>query len=102
MIVERRYRPSHAIGHLRFLECTALDGDGRPVGDLTPWEEIRFPYDARLLDHAELAALPVARGELLADEIVETYTRAKDGTIEVAIENRTRGYRRVYPVGALR
>lgn len=102
IVVERRYRASHAIGHLRFLECSALDGDGRPSGDLVPWDEIRFPYDATLVEHGELATLPVERRPALADEIVETYTHAPDGTIEVAIENRTHGYRRVYPLGALR
>jgi molecular chaperone DnaK (HSP70) len=102
IVVERRYRPSHAIGHLRFLECSALDRDGQPSGDLVPWEEIRFPYDPGLVDHGELATLPVERQPGLADEIVETYTHGSDGTIEVAIENRTHGYRRVYPLGALR
>jgi hypothetical protein len=102
LVVERRYRPSHGIGHLRFLECSALDRDGQPTGDLTPWDEIRFPYDAGLADRTELAELPVERATMLTDEIVETYTHAPDGTIEVAIENRTRGYRRVYPLGALR
>jgi len=102
IVIERRYRPSHAIGHLRFLECSALDDEGRPVGDLVPWEEIRFPYVPDLVDHDELATLPVERHPVLDDEIVETYTYAPDGTIDVAIENRTRGYRRVYALGALR
>ncbi|MEX1369090.1 MAG: Hsp70 family protein, partial [Nannocystaceae bacterium] len=30
LVVRRRYRPVHRIGHLRFLECTRLSADGRP------------------------------------------------------------------------
>ncbi|MEM6993381.1 MAG: Hsp70 family protein [Myxococcota bacterium] len=102
VVVERRYRPAHRVGHLRFLECTALTDEGQPAGDLTPWEEVRFPYDPALRD-GELDGRPAERrcGEL-DEEIVETYTHAPDGTIEVAIENRTRGYRRRYALGALR
>lgn len=103
LVVQRCYRPAHAIGHLRFLECTALTDDGQPAGDLTPWDEVRFPYDPGLADRPELSSVPVERrsGEL-EEEIVETYTHAPDGTIAVAIENRTRGYRREYSLGALR
>jgi hypothetical protein len=103
VVVERRYRPSHRIGHLRFLECTALTDEGQPAGDLTPWEEVRFPYDPELAEDLELSRLPIERTPVeLDEEIVETYTHAPDGTIEVAIENRTHGYRRAYALGALR
>jgi len=34
--ITRRYRPNHTIGHLRFLECGALDRGGQPVQDLVP------------------------------------------------------------------
>ena len=103
VVVQRRYRPSHRIGHLRFLECTALTDEGQPAGDLTPWEEVRFPYDPDLAEAPELSRLPIERTPIeLDEEIVETYTHAPDGTIEVAIENRTHGYRRAYALGALR
>ena len=42
-IVERRYHPTHAVGHLRFLECGALDDAGQPVQDLVPWTDVYFP-----------------------------------------------------------
>ncbi len=103
VVVQRCYRPTHRIGHLRFLECTALTAEGQPAGDLTPWNEVRFPYDPALQRSGELSALPVERGAAVLDEeIVETYTHAPDGTIEVAIENRTHGYRRQWALGALR
>ncbi|MEO8701829.1 MAG: Hsp70 family protein [Kofleriaceae bacterium] len=101
--VQRRYRPTHSIGHLRFLECGALDADGQPVQDLVPWADVYFPYDPALADRAELATLPNARRpELMANEIAETYTYSPDGTISVRIENVSRGYGRTFSLGALR
>lgn len=103
LTVRRRYRPTHAVGHLRFLECGALDGEGQPVQDLVPWADVYFPYDPALADRSELAALPNhRRPELMANEIAETYTYATDGTISVHIENLSRGYARTFALGALR
>ena len=102
-VVHRRYRPTHTIGHLRFLECGALDHAGQPVQDLVPWVDVYFPYDPALADRAELASLPNARRpELMANEIAETYTYGTDGTISVRIENLSRGYGRTFALGALR
>ena len=102
-VVQRRYRPVHTVGHLRFLECTRLE-DGRPGGDLTPWQELRFPYDPGLAEHP-LDEVPVERRPLGAGpgvEIVETYRRARDGTITVEIDNPAAAVRRSYVLGALR
>jgi len=98
--VERRYRPVHAVGHLRFLECTELGASGEPRGDLTPWGDILFPYDPLLAEKSDLAAIPLdqrlAGGEV---EIVERYGYGRDGQIWVSIENATRGYSRRYVLG---
>ena len=103
IVVERRYRPAHAIGHLRYLECSALDAAGQPVHDLVPCTDVFFPYDPALADRAELASVPnERRPELMANEIAETYTYAPDGTISVQIANVTRGYTRRFELGALR
>ena len=96
-VVERRYRPTHAIGHLRFLECGALDDRGQPVQDLVPWTDVYFPYDPALAQRTDLASLPSHRDPaLLANEIAETYTYREDGTISVVIANLSRGYQREY------
>jgi len=101
--IERRYHPTHAVGHLRFYECGALDAEGQPVQDLVPWTDIYFPYDPKLADRRDLAGAPADRRPDLMDlEIAETYTYAPDGTIVVRIENVTRGYQRTYELGALR
>ncbi|HET9626665.1 MAG TPA: Hsp70 family protein [Kofleriaceae bacterium] len=103
IVVERRYRPSHAIGHLRFLECGGLDAAGQPVQDLVPWRDVYFPYDPELAERGDLATLANRRRpDLMANEIAETYTCMPDGTISVVIENRSRGYARNYALGALR
>lgn len=101
--IERRYRPAHTIGHLRFVECGALDAAGQPVQDLVPFTDIYFPYTAELAERADLAELAVERRPVPSrDEIAETYTYGGDGTITVRIENRSRGYMRTYELGALR
>ena len=103
IVVERRYNPTHAVGHLRFYECGALDASGQPVQDLVPWTDIYFPYDPSLADRGELSHVSDERRPDLMDlEIAETYTYAPDGTISVRIENVSRGYGRTYELGALR
>ena len=44
----RRYMPVHNIGDFRYLECSHLDESGQPTGDVTVWDEIRFPFDPAL------------------------------------------------------
>jgi molecular chaperone DnaK (HSP70) len=101
--VTRRYRPTHAVGHLRFLECGALDPRGQPVQDLVPWADVYFPYDPAFADRANLADISnERRADLRDNEIAETYSYAGDGTISVRIENLSRGYARTYELGALR
>ncbi len=100
--VERRYRPTHSIGHLRFLECGALDVAGQPVQDLVPWTDVYFPYDPALADREDLDGAPnERRADLRATTIAETYTYGSDGTISVRIHNETHGYERIYQLGRL-
>jgi molecular chaperone DnaK (HSP70) len=99
LVVRRRYRPRHTVGHLRFLECSAIDDDGGPAGDLLPWREIMFPYDPSLRASEDLA--PKIRAARQTDDIVETYRYEPDGAITVRIENVTRGYGETYELGRL-
>jgi molecular chaperone DnaK (HSP70) len=99
LVLQRRYEPAHRVGCLRFVECTRLGAHGEPAGDLTPLDEVLFPYDPSLVDH-DLRDQPAERtGDLTGQEIVETYTCERDGRVSVVIENRTRGYRREYHLG---
>jgi molecular chaperone HscA len=90
----------HAVGHLRFLECSEIDASGQPRGDMTPWGDILFPYDAALVGRPDLTGIPLdqrlAGGEV---EIVERYGYGRDGAIWVSIENATCGYSRRYVLG---
>ena len=100
--VERRYRPTHTVGHLRFLECGALDVAGQPVQDLVPWTDVYFPYDPALADRDDLTdAHNERRTDLRTNTIAETYTYGSDGTISVRIQNETHGYARTYELGRL-
>jgi hypothetical protein len=68
-----------------------------------PWRDVYFPYDPALADRGDLAGVGhERRPELMANEIAETYTCARDGSISVVIENTSRGYARSYDLGALR
>jgi molecular chaperone DnaK (HSP70) len=99
-VVERRYRPAHAVGYLRYLECSELNAQGQPSGDLSPWGEVLFPYDPALRKGGNLEALSEQRRpDLSADEIVEVYRYLPDGTVKVEIANSTRGYEHSYVIG---
>jgi hypothetical protein len=68
---------------------------------LTPWGDIYFPYDPALRGVTDLAAAAAERRpELWEEEIVERYRYSADGTVTIAIENRTRGYAQNFVLGA--
>jgi molecular chaperone DnaK (HSP70) len=99
IIVERSYWPVHSIGHLRFVECTDLDEQGQPAGDLTPWANLYFPYDPALSSVEDLSQVPVRRASSpVGGEIVETYTYSADGSLTITIQNRSHGYQRRFVV----
>jgi molecular chaperone DnaK (HSP70) len=85
--VDRRYRPTHAVGHLRFVECTDLSPEGEPAGDLTPCGELFFPYDPELAAHGSWTEADAARPLAGAEEVVERYQYDVDGIVHVTIES---------------
>ncbi len=98
--VERIYRPAHAVGQLRFVECTDLDTSHTPRGEVTPWESVLFPYDPSLKECTDLSAHLDRKGdEHLGQEILERYEYTDTGVVRVHIENRTHGYARQYILG---
>jgi molecular chaperone DnaK (HSP70) len=100
IVAQRIYNPVHSVGRLRFVECARLDDDDQPLGDLTPWGNVLFPYDPTLRNCSELEKhCPERNDALVAEEIVETYEYAATGVIKVHIENRTSGYSRSYVLG---
>lgn len=98
--VSRSYHPVHNIGHFRYLECTHRTDDGRPLGDITLWDEILYPFDPTLKDRNNLSATEVHHSErMLKQEIEEAYSCDAGGTVTVTISNRTSRYRREYRLG---
>ena len=57
--IERAYQPAHNIGHFRYLECSQLNEQGQPTGEITNWDQILFPFDPRLQGHSHLTSVPV-------------------------------------------
>ncbi len=99
VLATRSYRPAHRVGHLRFVECSDVDDQGQPAGNLLPCTEVRFPYDPALADRDELTGIALDRVPL-DQEIVETYASTPEGGIQLIIENRTSRYQRSYLLGA--
>ena len=82
--LERTYRPAHNIGHFRYLECSRLDERGQPIGEITNWEQIQFPFDPHLSAAVDLSTVPVEsmtaeNGQLAREE----YTCDSNGSLRV-------------------
>jgi len=100
LLNSRRYFPVHNIGHFRYLECSHLTDDGRPEGDITIWDDIRFPFDPSLRENAALEQVPVGylnNGH--RSEAEESYACDGSGAVTVTIANLTEGYHRSYRLG---
>jgi len=95
--VVRSYRPSHNIGHFRFLECSSLDKDGQPQGNITVWEEIFFPFDSTQKERRRFSTEEVIRHEQYQSSLIEeVYICDANGIIQVEIINRTAGYGQIF------
>ncbi len=94
----RIYHPVHNIGHFRYLECSHRAEDGTPSGDVTFWDEIRFPFDPALQDVADLSAVPV-NNHGSGEQIEELYECDAGGSITVTIANVSADYSRRFRLG---
>ena len=99
-IVHRRvYRPMHNIGRYRFVECTSLDARGVPIGDITAYDDVLFPYD-RGLRGGDLGGVGVARLGHEGPLIEEEYAVTPLGMVRVTIRDLENGFARAFDVGA--
>jgi molecular chaperone DnaK (HSP70) len=95
--IQRSYSPAHNIGHFRYIECSHVAEDGQPAGDVTMWDEVRFPFDPSVQD---VDSVPVERSEAASFErIGEKYSSDASGAVTVTITNVTAGYERQYRLG---
>jgi molecular chaperone DnaK (HSP70) len=92
----RRYQPTHNVGHFRYLECSQLTDTGEPTGDLTPWDEVYFPFTQPLHEGGNLHTVPITRLECEAPWIEERYACDAHGIITVEMQNQTCPYARRY------
>lgn len=97
LVSSRKYFPAHNVGHFRYLECTALSGEGRPAGDITVWDDIRFPFDPALRTSRDLVQVPVARmHHVPPGEAEENYACDSNGMVAVTITSHPGSYSRQY------
>jgi molecular chaperone DnaK (HSP70) len=96
LLRSRRYHPAHNIGHFRYIECSRIDERGHPTGDITPWDEIYFPFDPSLESESRLDIIPIARADVGEQLIEEIYSVDEHGIIEVQIINHTTLYSHNY------
>ena len=93
VVVARRYQAAHDVGHFRFVECSRLT-DGRPDGDVTPWDEAYFPFDPALRT-SDLAAAPIRRRDD-GPEAAESYALGSEGAVTVTVTDTTDGFARTF------
>jgi molecular chaperone DnaK (HSP70) len=94
LVIKRTYRAAHNIGHFRFVECSRLV-NGRPDGDVTPYDPVLFPFDPALRDRDDLGGQPVGRWSEGPD-VEERYVVAPGGAVEVTLTTQPAGFKRTY------
>lgn len=100
LVQSRQYTPVHNIGHFRYLECSQLSEDGRPAGNITVWDDIRFAFDPALREASDLGGLPVTHfGGETQRRTEEAYSCDAGGSVEVTIADLLDGYTRSYRLG---
>jgi molecular chaperone DnaK (HSP70) len=96
LVSTRRYRPVHNLGYFRYLECSRLDSEGRPAGDITPWDAVAFPFDPGLQKQVSDSVV-VQRLPGVEQHVVEEHYRCDPvGIIEVTIADQTTGFSRSF------
>ncbi len=96
VVVSRRYRAAHNVGHFRFVECTGVEG-GEPRGDLVPFAEVLFPFDPALRGGDLKGVAVERRGD--GPEIEERYVIDPHGLVEVQIADVDSGYCQTHRIG---
>ena len=98
--VARHYRPVHNIGHFRYAESARLDENGQPSGEITLWDDIRFPFDPALRGSHDLTLVDISRSdEENGSEVEEEYTCDASGIVKVVIRSLSASYSREYTLG---
>lgn len=98
--ITRTYRPVHNIGHFRYLECSHLDANGQPQGEISNWDEIRVAYDPELRGAVDLPQRPFRSfSDGQGPVIEEEYTCDSSGRLTVKISDKSSGFSQEYKLG---
>ncbi len=93
------YSPRHNIGHLRYLECAAVDVAGQPAAGTRAWSDVLFPYDPAIPIERRLTAAEIGdREDLAGHHVCETYSCDSDGVITVRLTRASDGQSRCYEI----
>jgi molecular chaperone DnaK (HSP70) len=94
-VLERTYRAAHNLGYFRYVECGAIDDRGQPKGEITPFAEVLFPFEATLRQtELDLRSIDVRRSADLGPLIRERYSIDPGGLVELTITDLDSGYER--------
>ena len=100
LMVERVYQPAHNIGHFRYLECSRLNQNGQPAGEITNWDQVQFPFDPQLQGATDLSVHPVRRlGGRIGITVREAYSCDAGGSLRVRISTQPTGFTREFSIG---
>lgn len=94
LVVRRTYRAAHNIGCFRFVECSRMV-DGRPDGDVMPYDPVYFPFDPALRDRPDLGRHAVGRWTNGPD-VEERYEIAPGGAVQVTLTTQPAGFQRTF------
>ena len=97
-VATRRYQAVHNVGRYRFVECAGVDDDGEPRGELAPYEDVLFPFDASLRDIEDLSSIPVRRTGG-GPQMEERYEADESGLVRVTLTDLSDGHSRTYVLG---
>ena len=97
-VATRRYQAVHNVGRYRFVECAGVDDDGEPRGELAPYEDVLFPFDASLRDIDDLSSVPVVRTGG-GPQMEEHYEADESGLVRVTLTDLSDGHSRTYILG---
>jgi molecular chaperone DnaK (HSP70) len=98
VVFKRQYRPMHNLGRYRFVECSALDALGVPLGEMKAFDDVLFPFDAELRVVNDLTHVPVRRMMNEGPLIEEKYAVTSHGIVEVTITDLDSGYGQKFKV----
>jgi molecular chaperone DnaK len=76
------------------VECSRLV-NGRPDGDVVPYDPVLFPFDPALHDRDDLGHQPVGRWSD-GPEVEERYVVGPSGAVEVTLTTQPAGFKRTF------